>query len=293
MSAASIVRCDLLLTCDKGHQPRLRVSSEPMRLLQITAAALMLPVLLAAQGGATQQPSAQTVCDKLSAELATQTAAYRAASAKITSTEEYKQARKARDNQALRELRSNLQRPDAAGLGRAAFDAAKDYQGDDALMLLTWAAINSRDTEIVKGVVAQVQASHMKSPALVGLLEKASLLQRPLGAEQADAFLTQVIAESPVDLAKAWALYWQSMALSRSRDREKNADKAEQLMAQAETLCGDHWLGDKIRGPKFAQEKLQVGLVAPNIQGEDMDGVKFALADYRGKVVVLDFWGFW
>ena len=31
----------------------------------------------------------------------------------------------------------------------------------------------------------------------------------------------------------------------------------------------------------------------PDIRGEDMDGVPFALSDYRGKVVVLDFWGFW
>ena len=264
-----------------------------MRLLTTTVAALMLPVLLAAQGEATQQPSAQSVHDKLSAELAKQTAAYRAASAAITSTDAYKQARKARDSQALRELRSSLERPDAAGLGRTAFDAAKTYKGDDALMLLTWAAINSRDTDIVKGVVAEVQANHMKSPALVGLLEKASVISRPLGASEADAFLNQVIADSPVDLAKAWAMYWQSMAISRSRDREKNVDKAKELMAKAEKLCGDHWLGDKIRGPMFAQENLQVGLVAPNIEGEDMDGVKFQLADYRGKVVVLDFWGFW
>ena len=41
------------------------------------------------------------------------------------------------------------------------------------------------------------------------------------------------------------------------------------------------------------EEMLQVGLVAPNIVGEDIDGVKFQLEDYRGKVVVLDFWGFW
>ena len=39
--------------------------------------------------------------------------------------------------------------------------------------------------------------------------------------------------------------------------------------------------------------KLQVGMVAPDIEGEDLDGVEFKLSDYRGKVVVLDFWGNW
>jgi hypothetical protein len=32
---------------------------------------------------------------------------------------------------------------------------------------------------------------------------------------------------------------------------------------------------------------------APEIQGVDIDGKKFKLSDYRGKVVVLDFWGNW
>ena len=32
---------------------------------------------------------------------------------------------------------------------------------------------------------------------------------------------------------------------------------------------------------------------APEIEGNDLDGVAFKLSDYRGKVVVLDFWGDW
>ena len=38
---------------------------------------------------------------------------------------------------------------------------------------------------------------------------------------------------------------------------------------------------------------FEIGNLAPEIQGEDLDGVKFKLSDYRGKVVVLDFWGDW
>jgi hypothetical protein len=38
---------------------------------------------------------------------------------------------------------------------------------------------------------------------------------------------------------------------------------------------------------------LRVGKVAPDIEGEDLDGKTFKLSDYRGKVVVLDFWGDW
>jgi hypothetical protein len=38
---------------------------------------------------------------------------------------------------------------------------------------------------------------------------------------------------------------------------------------------------------------LIVGCRAPDFEATDVDGVRFKLSDYRGKVVVLDFWGFW
>ncbi len=38
---------------------------------------------------------------------------------------------------------------------------------------------------------------------------------------------------------------------------------------------------------------INVGQLAQEISGEDIDGVAFKLSDYRGKVVLLDFWGHW
>ncbi len=38
---------------------------------------------------------------------------------------------------------------------------------------------------------------------------------------------------------------------------------------------------------------FEIGNQAPEISGEDIDGTPFKLSDYRGKVVVLDFWGDW
>lgn len=35
------------------------------------------------------------------------------------------------------------------------------------------------------------------------------------------------------------------------------------------------------------------GKLAPDIAGTDIDGVAFKLSDYRGKVIMLDFWGSW
>lgn len=52
-------------------------------------------------------------------------------------------------------------------------------------------------------------------------------------------------------------------------------------------------LGDLADRELFALRHLQHGKPAPEIAGEDIDGVKFKLSDYRGKVVLLDFWGHW
>lgn len=43
----------------------------------------------------------------------------------------------------------------------------------------------------------------------------------------------------------------------------------------------------------FAMNNLSVGMVAPDFTATDQDGVEFKLSDYRGKVVILAFWGFW
>jgi hypothetical protein len=52
-------------------------------------------------------------------------------------------------------------------------------------------------------------------------------------------------------------------------------------------------LGEVAKRELFELRHLRVGKVAPEIAGEDLDGVKFKLSDYRGKVVVIDFWGDW
>ena len=43
----------------------------------------------------------------------------------------------------------------------------------------------------------------------------------------------------------------------------------------------------------FAMQNLAIGKHAPEINGEDLDGVEFKLSDYRGQIVFLDFWGDW
>jgi tetratricopeptide (TPR) repeat protein len=52
-------------------------------------------------------------------------------------------------------------------------------------------------------------------------------------------------------------------------------------------------LGKLAKGDLEELRHLRIGMVAPQIKGDDVDEKKFQLTDYRGKVVLLDFWGNW
>lgn len=56
---------------------------------------------------------------------------------------------------------------------------------------------------------------------------------------------------------------------------------------------GRETFGEKATSELFELTQLQVGMTVPEIEGEDLDGIPFKLSDYRGKVVMLDFWGHW
>ena len=66
--------------------------------------------------------------------------------------------------------------------------------------------------------------------------------------------------------------------------------------AEVSTPDGRARLGDKAAAELTRIRNvpnLKVGKAAPEVEGEDLDGKRFKLSDYRGKVVVLDFWGHW
>ena len=49
-------------------------------------------------------------------------------------------------------------------------------------------------------------------------------------------------------------------------------------------------VGRKAGSELFDLRSLSVGKAAPEVEGTDQDGKPFQLSDYRGKVVLLDFW---
>ncbi len=87
----------------------------------------------------------------------------------------------------------------------------------------------------------------------------------------------------------------------RQQDRAAVASEAESLFARAAAGYGEveipvtyfgsgGTVGKKAEAELFQIRHLSVGKEAPDIEGEDQDGQRFQLSDYRGKVVLLDFW---
>jgi hypothetical protein len=82
----------------------------------------------------------------------------------------------------------------------------------------------------------------------------------------------------------------------RRQDRARAIREAEALLERAAKQYGDvkipdgGTVGEKAKAELFESRYLRVGKVAPDIRGVDQDGKRFKLSDYRGKVVLLDFW---
>ena len=91
----------------------------------------------------------------------------------------------------------------------------------------------------------------------------------------------------------------------KDADADKLAKEAEAVLEEANAKYGDFVLykdsrvmkditiADKTAGPLFELRNLAIGKTAPDIVADDLDGKSFKLSEYRGKVVVLDFWGNW
>jgi hypothetical protein len=77
---------------------------------------------------------------------------------------------------------------------------------------------------------------------------------------------------------------------------EKLREESEKLFERAADKFADVKLpfrgtvGDKAKNELFDIRNLSVGKTVPEVEGEDQDAKKFQLADYKGKVVMLDFW---
>jgi hypothetical protein len=259
------------------------------------AAALVLASMLPAQDavGTDTRPKELRALD---AELKAENARYSREMKALTATEDYKAAVAAKDRDAMKELQSAVKSPDLDDYAERAWLISQKVSGDDRARCMIWTVQEIRAESKTDRALDVLFADYLKAPVMLELCEMPGFHYMSLrgDSEKAQARLSALAQDGATPLIKAWGMYANSFRLENQKDAS-DEDKAEaaKLSAAAEKLAEGTELADLIGAPRFEKERLQIGMLAPDIVGHDLDGRPMKLSEFRGKVVVVDFWGDW
>lgn len=257
------------------------------------AATALAATLGAQEPGAPPRPKELT---ELVSQFEAESARYQAATKALVATDEYKKAAEARDREKIDALRKTLTAPDRDAYADKAFEAAAKLKGDDRARTLIWSLTISPKPEKSNRAVDALLGEFSKAPVMIELCEaqRFAYAMNSFDPAKAGERLKKMADDAATPQIKAWALYADGLRVKRDKTSTDEAKaQAEAKIAEAAKLAAGTELGDRIGAPTFEKERLQIGMVAPDIEGKDLDGKPFKLSDYRGKVVVLDFWGDW
>lgn len=227
------------------------------------------------------------------------------------------QKAKEEDRQAI--VESKLPKPkDFTG---PMFEVAKKYPDTPAaFQSLMWIATQASNDPLAESAYEVLFSKHIENEELGGICTS---LQYSTPSPVVESRLQALIEKSPHDKVKAMATmslanYLSSVSsvsefylsdeesmkslddASKTYMQEFVADESriEKLFLTVSEKYGDVAFRNKTmkvaaEAALFELKYLSVGKVAPDIEGNDLDGVEFKLSDYRGKVVMIDFWGDW
>ena len=248
--------------------------------------------------------------DAITSELETATKAFREAIAAAKTDEE----------------RRAIHGPDPSAYVLRVWEIVREAPRDaTALEALAWLIDDSKSPQDRDQALAAIARDHRESPDLAPLCAKLGANQQ-IGTE-----LLELIASSNPDRKvrgaalyavaghrlesaraarkmrgppddqvegyKRWLGHDRAAELSKT-DPAALEEDAQRTLDRVVREFGDvPWrdgtLGARADADLRELRDLTVGKEAPEIAGEDLDGVSFRLSDYRGKVVLLDFWGNW
>lgn len=201
--------------------------------------------------------------------------------------------------------------PDAGPFAARALALAKQHPGTDgAWEALAWVVGRARGTEAAAEAFQVLTSEYLEDERLSDICLGAGRSPHSTAVVES---LARVIEKSPhreVRGRAAFALGMQYKKLVQAEPElgttglkrvTKDGGPLELFKRQMQLVIEEYAdvpyyrgdLGAKAASEVFELERLQIGMIAPDIEGEDLDGVAFKLSDYHGKVVVLDFWGNW
>jgi thiol-disulfide isomerase/thioredoxin len=202
------------------------------------------------------------------------------------------------------QVSKSLGRQSSAPTHAAAFaKLVKKYPSDPiALEALNWLLMRDPSGSATAEAANSLGDELIQSERMVDLC----ITLRHGASRGSDELLRTLIVKNPHRSVQAQARYSQCLALKKSLDRSPSGGESTALVRrQLESLLeglieqyGDvkdfsGTLGESAGAQLYELRHLSVGMAAPEIVGEDLDGRPLKLSDFRGKVVLLDFWGAW
>ncbi len=177
-------------------------------------------------------------------------------------------------------------------------EAAKEYAGtEDAVQFLTWIALNAGEAKATGSALDTLAGEHIASEGWASLAPRLLDLVPTVGEDRIAGIIGKLLEGHPDDAVKGGVLFARGNQVIQAAYEAPAPEDARVAaiadLRQASKLLRNTETALSAEKGLFELENLQNGMPAPEIIGEDLDGVEFKLSDYLGKVVVLDFWGDW
>jgi peroxiredoxin len=262
---------------------------------------------------------------RLAEIVAAQTAARDRYSKELQQVERTEAAQAAARDRFLKEVEKNVEA--ALGLARAAPD---DSTGFEALKFVIRTNGSGPGDGSARALRLILSRGDDRRPGQADYLAHVAL--RLFQYPDAEALLRRVLERNPRREDRATACYWLAHHLShqaritrrlrgkpgdlkyfegyvaaepigkfvKEKDPEALDKASEALLQRAASEFGNvrmtdykRTLAEIVTGELFAVRNLNVGKIAPEIEGSDHEGKPFKLSETRGKVVVLTFSGNW
>lgn len=179
--------------------------------------------------------------------------------------------------------------------------------------------------ELVPEALGVLESAHLASPSLAIAISAVGPQSRTLGTNRYEVFLRRAAQESPHRGVQGFALYMLAESLGLQTTRfvptgqpgavgpflspiaaDELATRKHQARLLLQRVLGDFadtpppnprlpkdWVMRRAQALLFELEHLQLGMVAPDFEAVDENGEPWKLSDYKGRVVLLDFWGNW
>lgn len=215
-----------------------------------------------------------------------------------------KKAESAADARAIQAEMRELALLTAGKVLKIAEENPKDATGFEAAAFIVRTAggvgAGGDDVEKALGIIAEHHAANAKVKEL--------LIPAMRLGDAGDKLLKAVVAKGTDKEAKGTALFLRGYKISQSVEEEEDEKKLAALVKEAiemleaavkeapDAKIGNgtiaKFAGQEIEGLK-AVTALAVGKAAPAVESLTLDDKKVKLADYKGKVVLLDIWATW